>query len=158
VRLKQELGNYSNVIFTNRVAPEQLVAWYQAADLLVFPSHTDTFGMVVLEGLACGLPALVSNSGGPKEIVKSGISGQIIEQDNPQTWLAAIEFYRGLKSNNPAAFQELRDTCAAQVNQHNNWQAVFDEVLGNRCRLPQLKVSTAPDQRNQPTVKQPVAA
>ncbi len=158
VRLKQELNHFPNVIFTNRVAPEELVAWYQAADLLVFPSHTDTFGMVVLEGLACGLPALVTASGGPKEIIQPGLTGHIIEQDDPALWLAAIEFYRTLKCANPEAYQQLRDTCTAHVNQHNNWQPVFDEVLGNQCRLPKVRVAKLLDDTDSPLRRQSVAA
>jgi len=43
-------------------------------DLFVFPSHTDTFGNVVLEALASGVPAIVTHDGGPKSIVRDGIT------------------------------------------------------------------------------------
>ncbi|MDG1906011.1 MAG: glycosyltransferase [Arenicella sp.] len=157
-KIKQELMGYPNVVFTNRVAPEELVAWYQTADLLVFPSHTDTFGMVVLEGLACGLPALVTATGGPQEIIQPGITGQVIELDKPQLWLGAIEFYRSLKLQNPLAYQELRESCSYQVNQHNNWQPVFDEVLGNECRLPKLSLIKVSDSNVGTTNQQHAAA
>jgi phosphatidylinositol alpha 1,6-mannosyltransferase len=49
---------------------------YAAMDLLVFPSHTDTFGNVVLEALASGVPAVVTPDGGPKYIVRTAGSGE----------------------------------------------------------------------------------
>ena len=48
-------------------------------DLLVFPSHTDTFGNVVLEALASGVPAAVTPDGGPRFIVRDGVTGVVRE-------------------------------------------------------------------------------
>jgi phosphatidylinositol alpha 1,6-mannosyltransferase len=47
-------------------------------DLFVFPSHTDTFGNVVLEALASGVPAIVTPDGGPPTIVRDGVTGRIV--------------------------------------------------------------------------------
>jgi glycosyltransferase involved in cell wall biosynthesis len=47
-------------------------------DLFVFPSHTDTFGNVVLEALASGVPAIVTPDGGPCSIVRDGETGRIV--------------------------------------------------------------------------------
>jgi len=68
--LKVEMRQYKRVRFLGRVDYSSLPEIYSSADLLVFPSTTDTFGMVVLEAQACGLPALVSDRGGPKEIIE----------------------------------------------------------------------------------------
>ena len=54
---------------------------YANMDALVFPSHTDTFGNVVLEALASGVPAVVTPGGGPKYIVREGETGYITEDD-----------------------------------------------------------------------------
>ena len=43
----------------------------------MFPSHTDTFGNVVLEAMASGVPAIVTPDGGPKTIVRDGVTGRI---------------------------------------------------------------------------------
>src|SRR5712691_11102227 len=61
--------------FTGVLHGESLARAYANMDLLVFPSETDTFGNVVQEALASGTPALVSSGGGPKFIVRPGISG-----------------------------------------------------------------------------------
>jgi phosphatidylinositol alpha 1,6-mannosyltransferase len=61
--------------FTGVLKGEALAAAYARMDLFVFPSHTDTFGNVVLEALASGVPAIVTPDGGPKTIVRDGSHG-----------------------------------------------------------------------------------
>ncbi len=51
-------------------------------DCLVVPSHSETFGMVVLEGMACSLPVIATNSGGIPEIIDNGIDGVLFEPKN----------------------------------------------------------------------------
>jgi glycosyltransferase involved in cell wall biosynthesis len=69
----------------------ELVQLYQNADLLVFPSRTDTLGQVVMEAQACGLPVLVSDEGGPREIVDDGLSGRVLGGNDAAAWVAAID-------------------------------------------------------------------
>ena len=57
---------------------EALAEAYANMDLFVFPSHTDTFGNVVLEALASGVPAIVTPDGGPATIVRDGETGRIV--------------------------------------------------------------------------------
>ncbi len=64
--------------FTGVLRGEALAEAYANMDTLVFPSHTDTFGNVVLEALASGVPAIVTPDGGPPTIVKDGVSGRIV--------------------------------------------------------------------------------
>ncbi len=56
---------------------EELATAYASADIFVFPSTTDTFGNVVIEAQASGLPVIVSDLGGPKELVEDGVNGLI---------------------------------------------------------------------------------
>ncbi len=134
--LRQRLSGLGNVHFTGRISPDELIDWYRSADLFVFPSHTDTFGMVILEAQACGVPCLITNSGGPKEIIKSGVTGKIIDTDQTSRWVEGVLNYRDLKVNAPHEFAQLRQQCSAHVSQQNNWQPVFDAVLGSNCRMP----------------------
>jgi glycosyltransferase involved in cell wall biosynthesis len=64
-------------IFLGWVAHEELPNLYSSADIFVLPSHFDTFGCVVLEALACGLPAACYATKGPKEIIEHGVSGYL---------------------------------------------------------------------------------
>ena len=139
-RLKKLFSGHESVFLTGRLKSRELVTCYQHSDLLVFPSHTDTFGMVVLEGLACGLPALVTPNGGPKEIIEQEVTGRVVNSDDATDWLANVNYYRTIKDSDPAEFLQLRMRCADQVLEQNNWQAVFDEVLGNECKLPEPMV------------------
>ena len=64
--LKQK---YPDVIFTGKKTGKELIEHYRSADLFVFPSTTDTFGIVLIEALACGLPIATHNAIGPRDIV-----------------------------------------------------------------------------------------
>ena len=62
-------------IYTGSLHREELAAAYASADFFVFPSTTDTFGNVVIEAQASGIPAIVSDVGGPKDLVEDGVDG-----------------------------------------------------------------------------------
>jgi glycosyltransferase involved in cell wall biosynthesis len=68
-------GRYADVEFAGHIPHDQLRSWYNRADLFVFPSRTDTFGLVVLEAMACGLPIVAFDVTGPKDIVEQGGTG-----------------------------------------------------------------------------------
>ena len=68
-------ANLANAEFTGVLRGEALARAYANMDAFVFPSETDTFGNVVLESLASGLPTMVTAGGGPKFLVKDGITG-----------------------------------------------------------------------------------
>lgn len=68
----------------------QLVELYTTSDLLIFPSRTDTLGQVVMEAQACGLPAIVSNEGGPKETVEHNATGLVLAAEEIEVWCKAI--------------------------------------------------------------------
>ncbi len=68
-----------STICTGFLSGEALTRAYASADVFIFPSTTDTFGNVVLEAQASGLPAIVSDKGGPRELVKHGETGFVTE-------------------------------------------------------------------------------
>ncbi len=68
----------------------RLAALYAGSDLFVFPSRTDTLGQVVMEAQSSGLPALVTNEGGPKETVEHDVSGLVMTTFDPRAWRDAI--------------------------------------------------------------------
>jgi phosphatidylinositol alpha 1,6-mannosyltransferase len=63
--------------FTGVLTGKDLSRAFANMDLFVFPSETDTFGLVVLEAFASGVPAVVRDAGGPKEIVQHGKTGYV---------------------------------------------------------------------------------
>jgi glycosyltransferase involved in cell wall biosynthesis len=59
---------------------KDLAALYSAADLFVLPSRFDTFGCAVLEAMSCGLPVIAYNTKGPRDIIRDGINGFLVER------------------------------------------------------------------------------
>ncbi|MEJ7606413.1 MAG: glycosyltransferase [Bryobacteraceae bacterium] len=74
-------ANLSHAEMLGVVKGEALAQAYANMDVFAFPSHTDTFGNVILEALASGVPAVVTTGGGPKFLVKSGVTGFIASDD-----------------------------------------------------------------------------
>lgn len=68
----------------------ELSELYASGDLMVFPSATDTLGQTVMEAQASGLPVLVSDQGGPREVVRDGRTGLVISASDDRAWSAAI--------------------------------------------------------------------
>lgn len=86
-------ARYPETIFTGVREGEDLAAAYASADVFVFPSLTDTFGMVLLEAIASGVPVAAFPATGPKDIVVSGVSG-ILGSDLRAAALAALDLDR----------------------------------------------------------------
>jgi glycosyltransferase involved in cell wall biosynthesis len=76
--------------FTGYLRGNELATAYASADIFVFPSTTDTFGNVILEAQACGLPVVVSDSGGPKELVEDNANGLITKSHDVDDLARAI--------------------------------------------------------------------
>ncbi len=93
---------------------------YANMDVLVFPSHTDTFGNVVLEALASGVPAVVTPDGGPKFIVRDGETGFVTEDE--QFASAVAQLVQG-----PARLERMRRKARNHALGYS-WDAVFDRV------------------------------
>lgn len=76
--------------FTGVLRGEELAAAYAGMDLFIFPSHTDTFGNVVLEALASGVPALVTPDGGPATIVRNDQTGCAVADEEFAVAIAGL--------------------------------------------------------------------
>jgi glycosyltransferase involved in cell wall biosynthesis len=115
--------------FTGVLRGEALARAYANMDLFVFPSHTDTFGNVVLEALASGVPAVVTPHGGPKSIVRDGVTGRIV----PDRLFAPAIAELLSDPGRHAAMRQAARTYAETAS----WDAVFDGVYrGYQTTLP----------------------
>jgi glycosyltransferase involved in cell wall biosynthesis len=99
---------------------EALSRAYANMDLFVFPSHTDTFGNVVLEALASGVPAIVTRDGGPCTIVRDGVTGRIVDDED---FAAAVAGVLG----DPEKHAEMR-LAAREYALTMSWDSVFEGV------------------------------
>ncbi|MFC0580990.1 glycosyltransferase [Micrococcoides hystricis] len=78
------------VEFIGPLVHEELAAAYRGADVVVMPSHSESFGLVALEAQACGTPVLAHRVGGLTAAVADGISGELLPNLDPRTWAAAL--------------------------------------------------------------------
>ncbi len=106
--------SYPEVHFTGHQQGERLASYLAAANVFVFPSRTDTFGLVMLEAMACGVPVAAFPVMGPIDVVQPGVSGVLSED---------------LRA---AALQALKLDSAACVKsaQMHSWQRCAEMFLG----------------------------
>ena len=109
-------SKYPAVHFAGKQMGGALAAHYRSADLFVFPSRTDTFGMVLIEALACGLPVAAYDVTGPKDIITEGFLGSLNDDDLGEAAQTALS----------AGCQTKR---TAHVKEHYSWQKAGEQFL-----------------------------
>jgi len=82
-------ARFPGVHWLGRQPHESLARYYDAADVFVFPSRTDTFGLVMLEAMACGCPVAAFPVTGPIDVVTPGVSG-VLNEDLRRACLEAL--------------------------------------------------------------------
>jgi glycosyltransferase involved in cell wall biosynthesis len=80
------------VVFTGFLEGTQLARAYATADIFVHCSVTETFGLVVLEAMSCGLPVVARDAGGPSEIVRDGTSGFLTAPDDMVAFVDRVRY------------------------------------------------------------------
>lgn len=128
--LRAKMKAFPRVIFTGRVRWETLPKFYSAADFFVFPSITDTFGMAVLEAQSCGLPCIVTDVGGPQEIILDGQSGFVARAGDLADWEGKIERLLMLWESDKEAYLSLRAKARANVLRNFSWDSALAEITG----------------------------
>lgn len=109
-------------VFTGVLKGEALARTYANLDLFVFPSTTDTFGNVVLEALASGVPAIVSSGGGPKYIVRDGASGFIANHLSDMPHLISRLYH------DPGQRLAMAQS-ARHFAEEMSWESIFAELI-----------------------------
>ncbi len=135
-KMKEELEGYP-VAFTGYLNGEELTAAYASSDVMMFPSTTDTFGNVVLESMACGTPALVSDVGGPSEIVHHNETGIVLPAGQMSRWADAVAGLLGdagtleRMSKNARTYAE---SCTFEVARAKTWEFYSKHIESYRNR------------------------
>jgi glycosyltransferase involved in cell wall biosynthesis len=88
--LKELKTQLPDACSTGYLAGLELAKAYASADIFCFPSTTDTFGNVVIESLASGVPCVVSDQGGPRELIRDGVTGFITKSLDVDDFAAAV--------------------------------------------------------------------
>jgi len=89
--LAKELGIWNKVTFTGRVPFEEVPKYHNMLSVSVSVSESESFGVAVVEAMACGKPVVVSNVGGLPEVVEEGKTGFVVPPRNPEEIAKAIE-------------------------------------------------------------------
>jgi glycosyltransferase involved in cell wall biosynthesis len=113
--------NLRNVTFAGVVKGEALAQAYSEMDIFAFPSETDTYGNVIQEAKACGVPAVVTASGGPKFLVQDGVDGLVARDET--------EFAEAVRllAADPHLRRRMSESALAAARSLS-WDAVFSSV------------------------------
>ena len=109
--------------FVGYLGGQQLAAAYAVADAFIFPSQTETLGLVLLEAMAAGCPVVAARSGGIPDIVMDGHSGYLFDPQDPQGAILATQKLFAL----PAAYRQIRDNARAEAERWG-WAAATQQL------------------------------
>jgi glycosyltransferase involved in cell wall biosynthesis len=119
--LAKEHGIESNCIFHGEIIRSRIADFYSNLDIFVLPSRYETFGIVLIEAMACGIPVIATKCGGPLDIVTES-TGLLIEKDNRDELANAIvrmadnmKFYNSETIRNYAREKFGEETIARQI-------------------------------------------
>jgi glycogen synthase len=120
VDLANRLGISSQVFFTGFVPDEELLKLYKVIDVACFPSLYEPFGIVALEAMAAGVPVVVSDAGGLREVVEHDVSGTRTYAGDPNSLAWGIT--RVLQ--NPAHAKWMAGNAGRRVEELFNWDRI----------------------------------
>ncbi len=134
-----QLGMADRVRFEGAVPQERLPSYYSAADLLVAPSYYESFGLTVLEAMACGIPVVAARAGGLRGLVRDGETGYLVPWHCPEPFAERMEVL--------LAHEDLREQMgqAGLLRAQNlTWGAMAEAVASLYGQLHDARRAAAP--------------
>jgi glycosyltransferase involved in cell wall biosynthesis len=116
--------------FAGHQTGDDLARWYASGDVFVFPSTTETFGNVILEAQASGLPAVVVDRGGPADLVEPGETGLVARANDPADFAAKVEALAG----DPDARRRM-GCRAREAAAERDWSAINGRLVESYRRV-----------------------
>jgi glycosyltransferase involved in cell wall biosynthesis len=113
------------VRFLGFVEHSVLPQYYAEADLLVLPSRRESFGLVLAEAMACGLPVVATTAGAIPEVVEDGVTGVLVPPDDPKALANAV---LSLLSDRPR-LQAMGSAGVERVRERFTWDKVAQRVI-----------------------------
>lgn len=137
--LARELGVADAVTIEPAVEQRELVARYHAADVVLVPSRSETFGLVALEAQACGVPVVAAGVAGLEAVVGDG--GILVPGHDPVAHAAAVRHYLDDPAAAAAASQ-----AGARTGRRSSWERTVDRLVGVYAEVAaEARVSDAAD-------------
>jgi len=128
--LCDELAVGQTVVFLGRRDQNKLPYYYSAAEVLVMPSHYESFGMVALEAMACGTPVIASEVGGLAYLVRDGETGFTIPDQEPETLCDKLSWLL-----NDKLLRDLMGQRSVEYAQDYAWEKIANQILEEYKRL-----------------------
>ena len=97
--LKKQLPT---AFFLGKKSQEELATIYASSDVFVFPSVSETYGNVVVEAMACGLPCVVADGGGSKSFITNGVNGYAVRPFEAKAYMAKVKMLTEYKRHSEA--------------------------------------------------------
>jgi D-inositol-3-phosphate glycosyltransferase len=123
-KLCDDLAVGQTVVFLGKRDQDKLPYYYSAAQLLVMPSHYESFGMVALEAMACGTPVIASEVGGLAYLVRDGETGFTIPDQEPEALCEKISWL--LRDHN---LHETMSQRAVEYAQDYAWEKIAKQIV-----------------------------
>ena len=128
--LCDELALGQTVVFLGKRDQDKLPYFYSAAEVLVMPSHYESFGMVALEAMACGTPVIASEVGGLAYLVRDGETGFTIPAEEPDKLCDKLSWLL-----NDRELHEKMSGLAAKYAQDYAWEKIAAQIMDEYRRL-----------------------
>ena len=129
------LGVMDRVLLTGFVSEEDLQGLYQVAEVAVYPSLYEPFGIVALEGMGTGVPVVTSDIGGLREVVEHGVSGLLTWANNA----ASLAWGINQVLDDPELAAKLAREGQRRVKEHFGW----DRIAGQTVEVYQRVIAEA---------------
>ncbi len=128
---KEELmQRMPNATFVGHVNHDQLSVLYASCDYFVFTSVTETFGNVITEAMASGIPCIIADGGGSRSLIKQGINGYLCKPNQSEDYLDKIV----LLQEHPE-FREMMINQALKDVSHLSWDQLVGSLLSDMKAL-----------------------
>ncbi|MGR9050027.1 glycosyltransferase family 4 protein [Halobacillus faecis] len=124
----EETFKDTNTVFTGLMHGEELAQAFASSDALIFPSVTETLGLVILESMASGLPVIAAKSGPTMEQVEDGKTGLLFENENTDSMIQAIE-----RLEDEELYQTLCKNARQEAEKYS-WQKPSEQILSITIR------------------------
>lgn len=124
-KLCADLGLDQSVVFLGMRDQDKLPYYYSAAEMVVMPSHYESFGMVALEAMACGTPVIASEVGGLGYLVRDGETGFTIPDQEPDTLCDKISWLL-----NDGELHATMSRKAVDYAQDYAWEKIAKQIVG----------------------------
>jgi D-inositol-3-phosphate glycosyltransferase len=111
-------------VFLGKRSQDTLPYYYSAAEVVVMPSHYESFGMVALEAMACGTPVIASDVGGLGFLVQDGETGFTVPDDEPDRLCEKLSLLLGDRQ-----LRARMGARAVEVAQSYDWEKIARQIL-----------------------------